>query len=325
MINLGKITRQELSNGLKAELDKTNEVKQQLDEHKAEYAIQTAGGTTNAIVVSTGGDFKYTQGNKISFKAIANSTSAVTVNIDNKGAKALKKLDGTNATVKANKVYEIFYSVADNCFFLLARAEGNVIAEEVLASKIFSNDDDTGLVGTMPNIGKQTGTITTLGGKIFIGKGYHDGTGFIEYFDPNHIASNIRKGAKVGGVDGAYEMLVGVGDIALTSRSIMSGVNSTSYTKKFGYIVGISGNYRVKIWATSSTVTGYIRVYVNGVAKGTEFVVNGSSVSTTQDISGVKAGDEIQIYMRISNSSYSIRLDAVTLYTNTNIATAIEY
>ncbi len=34
-------------------------------------------------------------------------------------------------------------------FFIKASAEGNAVAKDVLAGKIFSNDDDTGLVGTL--------------------------------------------------------------------------------------------------------------------------------------------------------------------------------
>lgn len=157
---------------------------------------------TNIITVSTGAGFEYTQGNPLKFRAAGNSTGAVTVNIDGKGAKPLKKLDGTNASVKAGKVYEIYFDVTGDCFFVLARAEGNATAADVLAGKIFSNDDDTGITGTMTN--NEAVIITPSTENISIVKGYHDGSGYVKG-DANLIAANIVKNKSIFGIDGSFD------------------------------------------------------------------------------------------------------------------------
>ena len=207
-----------------------NSNKIELDEHLAEYAIQTATGTANEIIITTGGDFQYMQGNKIQFQAIASSTDVVTVNIDNKGAKPLKKIDGGNATLKINKVYEIFYSVSDDCFFLLASAEGNAVAENVLAGLTFSNDDDNGILGTMSNRGAVTNTITTQNGKFTIPEGFHDGAGQITATFANLTSKNIREGINIGGVVGSLvegrRVFVGTGTVT-TSRVEVTGLPFT--------------------------------------------------------------------------------------------------
>lgn len=104
--------------------------------------ILTASGTANTITlpVTLVDKIKY------SFKAIANSTGTVTIN-----GKAFKKLDGTaisSGGIKANKVYDFYYDSTQDCVFILAKAEGDATVADVLAGKIFSNGDDTGLVGT---------------------------------------------------------------------------------------------------------------------------------------------------------------------------------
>lgn len=103
--------------------------------------ILTASGTANAITL----DILLQDKNKYSFKATADSTGAVSIN-----GIALKKIDGTAiSNLKANKIYDFYYDETQNSVFILAKAEGNATVADVLAGKVFSNGDDTGLVGTM--------------------------------------------------------------------------------------------------------------------------------------------------------------------------------
>lgn len=170
--------------------------------HLAESMIHTAGGTVNALVVATGGDFQYAQGACLKFKALADNTGNMTVDIDGKGIKSLKKPDGSQVTaggVKSGRVYEIYYDAGGDCFFLLARAEGNAVAGDVLAGKTFSNGDDTGIAGTMPNQGQKI--ITPGTSNIVISAGYHDGTGYVAG-DADLIPANIKAGKNIFDVAG---------------------------------------------------------------------------------------------------------------------------
>lgn len=75
-------------------------------------AVVTAG-TVNALVIANAYPIEaYVLGQKISFKAAFTNSSAVTVNIDGLGAKALVRADGTSliaADLMAGRVYEASY------------------------------------------------------------------------------------------------------------------------------------------------------------------------------------------------------------------------
>lgn len=63
----------------------------------------------------------------------------------------------------------------------------------------------TKLTGTMPNIGKQTGTISTKAGSVTISQGYHDGSGSVSISATEQakiIGENIRDGVTILGVTG---------------------------------------------------------------------------------------------------------------------------
>lgn len=272
--------------------------------HKAEYAIQVSTGTANAITVSTGGDFKYTQGNRLSFKAISNSISTVTVDVDGKGTKILKKLDGSNATVKAGKVYEVYFDTTNDCFFQLARAEGDAVAGNVLAGKTFSNDDDTGIVGTIPTKTAQTYTPSTSNQTIASGQ-FLSGIQTISG-DANLVSSNIKSGISIFGKAGShiFSFIPGINMFAQTGTSSVSREGTTPI-ELYGMTVYHSGIIRTKFsLGTSSTgYTAYGRIYVNGVAKGViRSTTSTNSVEFTEDVV-VGANDVVSLYVWVSDST----------------------
>lgn len=132
-----------------------------------------ADGTGTAITLNMPTMTDYTANMKLTFIAkFNNNTSATTININGLGAKNLYKPNTTKApNLKVGKPYTVYYNGIN--FFLQASAEGNALAEHVLAGKTFSNDDDTGLVGTI-NLSKL-------------------------------IPSNIKKGININGVVGKLE------------------------------------------------------------------------------------------------------------------------
>ena len=63
------------------------------------------------------------------------------------------------------------------------------------------------VTGSMPNIGQQTGTISTKAGTVTISQGYHDGSGSVAIDSTEQgkiIASNIKDGVVILGVTGSY-------------------------------------------------------------------------------------------------------------------------
>ena len=116
---------------------------------------QTAGGTATAITLT---GIELTNGYQKTFIISAsNSGLATTVN-----GKPLYKPGGTVApNLVAGKSASIWYNLAGDCFFYKASAEGTAVAGDVLASKTFSNDNDTGLIGTFTNITSMQSGIAT--------------------------------------------------------------------------------------------------------------------------------------------------------------------
>ncbi|GMQ61210.1 hypothetical protein [Vallitalea maricola] len=111
--------------------------------------VIVASGTGTTITLSMPSVTAYTDNMKLTFISSAdNSGSATTIDINSLGAKNLYKPNTTTApNLKSGKPYTVWYNGTH--FFLQASAEGDALAEHVLAGKIFSNDDDTGIVGTL--------------------------------------------------------------------------------------------------------------------------------------------------------------------------------
>ena len=109
--------------------------------------IHTAGGTANAITIDTGGVYAYVQGLPISFRATVDSTGDVTAKVDDKSVLPLVNPDGSRVILKQGQAYQMYYDSSD-VFFLWARAEGDVLPDEVLAGKTYSSRYGVGLVGT---------------------------------------------------------------------------------------------------------------------------------------------------------------------------------
>ena len=63
------------------------------------------------------------------------------------------------------------------------------------------------VTGSMPNIGQQTGTISTKAGTVTISQGYHDGSGSVAISSTEQnkiIAENIKDGVVLLGITGSY-------------------------------------------------------------------------------------------------------------------------
>ena len=72
--------------------------------------------------------------------------------------------------------------------------EEDAAAVNVLETLTFSNSDETGITGTMPNVGQQDVTPGTVA--IPIDQCFHDGTGYVRC-DSKHVPANIRDNVAV--------------------------------------------------------------------------------------------------------------------------------
>jgi hypothetical protein len=215
--------------------------------------FQTAGGTATALTLT---DMPLADGNSKTFIANGNNGGVAT----SINGKPLYKPGTTEAPkLIAGKAFTVWYNTTGGCFFIKASAEGDAIAENVLAGKTFSNDNDTGLVGTMTNNGPtvaETVNLTTEGAEYTIPKGYHSGLRKIKAVITGLIASVIKAGVTVGGILGTFtsDATAVDADVLSTKTYYRNGVKGT------GSIPNKSGAYQSAVVVDGTSTAG--RVYL---------------------------------------------------------------
>lgn len=267
-----------------------NDIEDKLNKHIDDSLYQEAGGTATAITLSM---LTLKNGYSKTFIATANNNgSATTIN-----GKPLYKPGTTTApNIKAGKAYTVWYNSVSDCFFLQASAEGDATVAQVLAGAIFSTDDDTGLVGTMPN---NTGTNKelSLNETWVIPKGYHDGNGRVTQNIPNR---------------GEYQSAGGVGE----------GNDYIAFNNiPWGYYPSSSNSWAPEIRANKSMVASSLGITPNKVVSGQSICgVSGNakmaqSATGTQNLYGAIAGTVYSINCGFQPSGVYIKGD-ITAYKN---------
>ena len=152
-------------------------------------------------------------------------------------------IDLTNDTVVANKLLSGYTAhgadgapITGTCDFDANTQDATATAAEILYGKT-AYKAGAAIAGTMPNIGKQTGTIATKEQAVAISQGYHDGSGTVSISPSEQaklIADNIREGVTILGVIGTMS---GSEDVKTTSLS------ATPYTTEKTYLPTDLGDY----------------------------------------------------------------------------------
>lgn len=206
-----------------------------IDKHLySAVSYQKAGGTAAAITLA---EVTLTDGFcKTFIVAASNAGAATTIN-----SLPLYKPGTTTApNLVAGKAVTVWYDATSSCFFIKASAEGDATVANVLAGKKFSNDNDTGLTGTMANRGAVI--ITPGTSNQTIAEGYHSGSGYV-VGDSDLISTNIKSGITIFGVSGNTNVVdTSAGDAV--ASNILSG--------KKAYVDGalVTGNISSKAAAT---------------------------------------------------------------------------
>lgn len=238
---------------------------------------QTAGGTPTAITLN---GINLINGFSKTFIVSANNNSgATTIN-----TRPLYKPGTTTApTLISGKAVTVWYNSAGNCFFIKASAEGTAVVADVLASKTFSNDSDTGLTGTMPNNGSVgTNNLTTEGAEYTIPLGYHNGLGKVKAVITGLIASVVKAGTTAGGILGTF-----TADATATAAQMLSG--ATAYVNG----VKITGNIASKTAQTYTPGTANQVIGANQYLSGSQTILGDpdlipANVLNTANIFGVQ-------------------------------------
>jgi|GEM_PF-1994002 len=263
--------------------------------------FEKASGTGTAITLS--GIILEDGASKTFIVSANNNGAATTIN----GKKLYKPGTTTAPSLIAAKAVTVWYDFSGDCFFIKASAEGNAIAENVLAGKTFSNDNDTGIEGTMTNrSGTEHAAAETYATQGFVllrpPKGYYDGNpgSVVRWDDPNFKSANIRGGVNIFGVAGNSNV-VDTSDGTIDGAKILTGyggyskgvkVNGTMPNRgAVSQSLPINGNYTIPAGyhngsgkVTQSVSTQNAQTYTPGTADQT--IAAGQYLSGAQTIKG---------------------------------------
>jgi hypothetical protein len=277
---------------------------QQLATHSADYVKHPGYGVTtgsaNAYAVTLNpAPTSYVEGMAISVKINVDNTGPSTININNLGAKAIKKPNGNDVSagnLKAGSIYTLRYNGTN---FILQGEGGGGTAQpaEVLNGKTFTNDSGE-QTGTMQNRGAMIITPTTFDQAI--PQGYHNGSGIVKG-DPDLIASNIRQGVDIFGV---------VGTLIPGKRMLSGTVTSSSTTSTYTYVNYATGShYNAEVTGLPFTPSNIILIYDNGSGNYQLTVYSSIDNYIKMAVFG---------YSSMTNTNYHVRRDTSPAYVNSS-------
>lgn len=112
-----------------------------------------ANGTNIKTITLDPAPVTYYDGLCFAFKNVTQNTGAVTINVNGLGARPVKKPNGNDVAagnLKAGSIYTVRYNASTQNFILQGSdSSGNATPDDVRAGKTFSNDNDTGIIGTL--------------------------------------------------------------------------------------------------------------------------------------------------------------------------------
>ena len=125
--------------------------------------------------------------------------------------------------------------VTGTCTYDADTSDATAGAGEILATKT-AYVNGAKVTGTMPNRGKQTGSIATKAQSVTIQNGYHDGSGSVSISSTEQakiIATNIREGVTILGVEGTMS---GTEDMHIEpAKSVTPAVTAQTVLPAEGY------------------------------------------------------------------------------------------
>lgn len=124
--------------------------------------------------------------------------------------------------------------ITGTCTFDSDTTDATVAVAEMLTGKT-AYARAAKITGTMPNIGSQTGSITTVAQEVAISQGYHDGGGEVSIDSDEQakiIASNIKMGVEILGVTGTLEPS---STVTAQSKSVTPALTSQTVLPDSGY------------------------------------------------------------------------------------------
>lgn len=125
-------------------------------------------------------------------------------------------------------------TVTGTCTYDSDTSDDTAAVGEILVGKT-AHARGSMLTGTMPNVGAQTGTISTKAQEVTIRQGYHDGSGKVSIAADEQakiVANNIREGITILGVEGTMS---GSEDVVAQARTATPKFTQQVISPEDGY------------------------------------------------------------------------------------------
>lgn len=125
-------------------------------------------------------------------------------------------------------------TVTGTCTYDSDTSDDTAAVGEILVGKT-AHARGSMLTGTMPNVGAQTGTISTKAQEVTIRQGYHDGSGKVSIAADEQakiVANNIREGITILGVEGTMS---GSEDVVAQARTATPKFTQQVISPEAGY------------------------------------------------------------------------------------------
>lgn len=253
---MGKITKQELSTELSSNLDN---IENSIMSHQADLVSHGVYGTatgTNTLTLPINTVSSYVEGMLVAFKNTTANTGAVTLNINNLGAKSIKRANGndlSSGNLKAGGMYQVRYDGTN--FILLGEGGeyGTVTANDVRNTKTFGTEN--GIVQGGLDLSKL-------------------------------IASNIRKGISIDGILGTLDIASLGGKNFATGTTVSDSnslINFTGLSFTPTFVFG---------WMSETDTLNNLRFHCF-IVSSWSFGTNTSNVVNSVRFSPTSAGSQI--------------------------------
>lgn len=270
-----------MTNRIKAITGKTNwwdapvkNIQQLADDHAAHladntqhvtYAVTTGLANTYVVTLSPA-PTAYVAGMALAVKINIDSTGASTINVNNLGAKGIKKANGSDVTnLKAGGIYTLRY---DGVNFILQGegASGNATASDLLLGKTATTDAGE-ITGTIPT--KSAATITPGTTNQVIAAGQYLAGNQTILGDADLKASNLPVGVNIFGVAGSRSAIK---SIQRGTASFVDGATSATVS-----VTGVDLTKAVLLVTYNNSSSDNAAMFINGV------ITNSTTLTFTRD------------------------------------------
>jgi len=245
--------------------------------------IVTAGTSNAYTITSNQGIAAYADGLRFTFRADRNNTGAATLNVDSRGAKALRKVTGGALAalaaddIVAEAVYDVVYDVSSDVFVIVGFVVPDIagLEADILALQTGKQDADADLTAIAALGG--TGIAVRTAADTWAQRQIVSADGSVTITNPAGVAGDIDLSANRAGVSSAWVNFHGVPTSGTYSRTgSLVTVTMTGHGMTTGQIVDLD--------FTSGTATDgtYVVTVINA---NTFTVTDAASGSTSGNVS----------------------------------------